>query len=744
MPNAAQTFTGVGGAPLAGGFVYTYVPGTTTPKTTFVDSGQTVPNTNPIQLNANGQGTIWGPSGSYRQVVTDSVGNTIWDQVAFIPASVVVGGAVLSFVPTNGDLMAVSTANVKAVIRTGYAASGDSPPITYTASASACSLNAGAGDNGSQVKSLDNKCWLAETPTTAGGTDIKVYGPSQAARGVFGAAQATTPWTVVMPDSTRLDCTATQASCLDKLFAQMDTISTTLGYYNYGVDIEQQGGYALGTILAINIPSLPLTLPVVRSRHFHWKSINAFGTSGSATSVLRVESALNADIIFEGGQVGANATGNNYTDSTILIAPSELIQPEGFPAIASSTIHLPGISHDASANATFTGSIAGAVLTAGAVTGAPLAAGQVIDAPGAGVLGNTQITGQLTGPAGGAGTYSINQAQAIASKIFNVYTQAQASLHVSAAGGNIIAATIEGNEVNCAGADNVPRCAAAVMVDNPTPTTGSQYVDYRFNYLHNCSGACFNLGANATNAAAIQYNSVKVDQISPSPLGSGASDWGHHNSWDITVDDTNGLVTTGIAFQAGSTKDRVDIRCKGNVSGAGISTCVVIGSGATNHEIHITTEGAVGAAVQDNNPPGTGFNTIWVNGKIWRQPWTPLVAFGGASAGMAYVAQAGTFTYDSGLVTADFNLVFSNKGGSTGAATIGGLAYPANATQTGGCQINFYNVMVGLTGQPWGWLAPGATAIQLVEPGAVTQANLADTNFAATSQVRGTCSYLTD
>lgn len=74
------------GAPLAGGFVYMYVPGTTTPKTTWQDSNLTIANSNPITLDANGECLLWG-SGSYQQLVTDSLGNQIWNEVASTPLS---------------------------------------------------------------------------------------------------------------------------------------------------------------------------------------------------------------------------------------------------------------------------------------------------------------------------------------------------------------------------------------------------------------------------------------------------------------------------------------------------------------------------------------------------------------------------------------------------------------------------------------------------------------------------------
>ncbi|MGN8022252.1 hypothetical protein ACTJJ7_16235 [Phyllobacterium sp. 22229] len=79
LPNAKQFFVDANGAPLAGGAVNFYVPGTTTPKDTWQDAAGTILNTNPVILDSSGRAVIYG-SGSYRQIVKDSLGNTIWDQ----------------------------------------------------------------------------------------------------------------------------------------------------------------------------------------------------------------------------------------------------------------------------------------------------------------------------------------------------------------------------------------------------------------------------------------------------------------------------------------------------------------------------------------------------------------------------------------------------------------------------------------------------------------------------------------
>jgi len=88
LPNGKQQFSDGNGTPLAGGSVYFYIPSTTTPKDTYQDSGATILNTNPVILDASGEAIIFG-SGTYRQVVYDSAGNLIWDQLT---ADTAVGG----------------------------------------------------------------------------------------------------------------------------------------------------------------------------------------------------------------------------------------------------------------------------------------------------------------------------------------------------------------------------------------------------------------------------------------------------------------------------------------------------------------------------------------------------------------------------------------------------------------------------------------------------------------------------
>lgn len=84
LPNGKQQFIDINGDPLIGGLVYHFVPGTTHPKNTWQDEGQTILNTNPVVLDARGQAVIFG-TGKYRQVLKDIDENLIWDQLTTAP-----------------------------------------------------------------------------------------------------------------------------------------------------------------------------------------------------------------------------------------------------------------------------------------------------------------------------------------------------------------------------------------------------------------------------------------------------------------------------------------------------------------------------------------------------------------------------------------------------------------------------------------------------------------------------------
>jgi hypothetical protein len=77
-PNAKQQFFDANGNPLAGGKLYTYIAGTTSPTTTYVDSAGVTTNTNPIILDSRGEANVWLGTGTYKFKLLSATDVEIW------------------------------------------------------------------------------------------------------------------------------------------------------------------------------------------------------------------------------------------------------------------------------------------------------------------------------------------------------------------------------------------------------------------------------------------------------------------------------------------------------------------------------------------------------------------------------------------------------------------------------------------------------------------------------------------
>lgn len=71
-------FFDANGHPLAGGKLYSYAAGTTTPLVTYTDQAGTSANTNPVILDARGEASVWLGTGPYKLRLTTSTDVDIW------------------------------------------------------------------------------------------------------------------------------------------------------------------------------------------------------------------------------------------------------------------------------------------------------------------------------------------------------------------------------------------------------------------------------------------------------------------------------------------------------------------------------------------------------------------------------------------------------------------------------------------------------------------------------------------
>jgi hypothetical protein len=77
-PLLRQRFFDANGVPLAGGQLFSYVAGTTTPQATYSNPSGTT-NANPVILDANGYADVWlNPAVPYKFVLEDANNNVLW------------------------------------------------------------------------------------------------------------------------------------------------------------------------------------------------------------------------------------------------------------------------------------------------------------------------------------------------------------------------------------------------------------------------------------------------------------------------------------------------------------------------------------------------------------------------------------------------------------------------------------------------------------------------------------------
>lgn len=177
-PPPKTQFLDASGAPLVGGKVYTYAAGTTTPQATYTTSAGTVPNANPVILNARGEADIWYDNGvSYKVVLRDSADATIWtvDNIVIAGSMAtqnanavnITGGTIGSGVTFNGNTTGTA-ANV-----TGVVAIANGGTNATTASAARANLGAAAAGANTDIVSLEQDVAIVATGTV--GTDSIGY-----------------------------------------------------------------------------------------------------------------------------------------------------------------------------------------------------------------------------------------------------------------------------------------------------------------------------------------------------------------------------------------------------------------------------------------------------------------------------------------------------------------------------------------------------------------------------------------
>lgn len=144
-------FTDDNGDPLAGGLLYTYDAGTTTPKATYTTAAGDVAQTNPVVLDAYGRAVLF-LDGAYKFVLKDSEGNAITngttDNVTAFATDLDVTNAVEITAVSNDKVLLLDTSN--------------SDALSYDDALAISSLFSLADNSVTQAKMADDAIGLAE------------------------------------------------------------------------------------------------------------------------------------------------------------------------------------------------------------------------------------------------------------------------------------------------------------------------------------------------------------------------------------------------------------------------------------------------------------------------------------------------------------------------------------------------------------------------------------------------------
>lgn len=153
-------------------------------------------------------------------------------------------------------------------------------------------------------------------------------------------------------------------------------------------------------------------------------------------------------------------------------------------------------------------------------------------------------------------------------------------------------------------------------------------------------------------------------------------------------------------------KNANGISINGNRFGTGIT-----GYGATiDHDYSSNVVMLGNTGVADYSPSNIGKALHFADGTF-----TPTLAFGGASTGITYTTNVGRFKKIGNRLFFQIRIVLSNKGSSTGVATIKGLPFTSASNIPQAVEIDLAGGFSGLTGSPKANISINATDVLLYQ-----------------------------
>jgi hypothetical protein len=164
LPTPELQFIDADGHPYSGGTLETYVPSTTTPKSTWLDPSQSALNTNPIILDAAGRCIVFG-DGAYRLILRDSAGNLVFDQYSDTIVSAAMQPVISA--PTIEDAVGLLGINDLIAAEASARAAADSAEAAARTAADNAEASARAAEDTTLQAAIDAETARAEAAEAA-------------------------------------------------------------------------------------------------------------------------------------------------------------------------------------------------------------------------------------------------------------------------------------------------------------------------------------------------------------------------------------------------------------------------------------------------------------------------------------------------------------------------------------------------------------------------------------------------
>lgn len=236
-----QFFNPTTGAPLAGGKLYTYAAGTTTPLAAYTDATGSVALPNPVILDASGSATVW-LNGAYKIALQDAVSNVLWTV-----DNIIATGVPPAFLPmTGGTLQAASGPTVLALNGIG----GNAAQLILQ--------QAGLNSVQYRTSAQGSGALCAYDPTGATSLDVITWTYSGVVTLPYqvsvGTNTAQLPVFTINGAAGNYRRMAWQTAGLDRfsLFIDFSTESGSNAGSNMGLFAYSDAGAAIGTVFTIN------------------------------------------------------------------------------------------------------------------------------------------------------------------------------------------------------------------------------------------------------------------------------------------------------------------------------------------------------------------------------------------------------------------------------------------------------------------------------------------------------------